>query len=469
MIRGCCTKQRWVYHFHCILCLLWIAVYPIPSATAADYLYSVLTVEVSDPIIEFEAPPNNTQFNSLGEDVATRPDFLYSSQQGHRVVLYYLPWCPHCQAYVPSYIALARRVQEMIQSQENLKTEQVEFYAVSCMPNKQVCKDQHVGGIPGIKIFKAGSVDGVPVDPTQLHPFQIMRILGLPWGTTDDWSSESETRAFLKGRMVPQAQLKNKDNKYRKQDVFQDSYRSFHFTIENAIYTENGPLSEKSRKALADWLLLLQNTLPPAWTKIHELLQALVDNFESVTKEESKLQAIVANHPPHSDEWTGSCSHGKEGRGYTCGLWELFHIMTVGVVQFNDNAISTNEKTLYQYHTADVAQTLRDFLDHFFSCTVCRSEFLKSFDSCAYDRCHRLIDEVGEKQDWIELPLWLWQEHNSVNVRLMREQSQKEVTRGEKKAVQWPSHAVCPKCWGDGDSSSFDGNTTYKYLLDAYW
>ena len=455
------------------LYLLFLALFPILSNAAADYLYSTLPFEESDPIVEFEPPPENTVYNSKGKDAALRPDFLYSTQESHRVVLFYLPWCPHCQAYVPTYISLARRIQEMIQSQANLEKERVEFYAVSCLPNKQLCRDQHVSGVPGIKIFRSGSVEGVPVDSAKLHPFQIMRILRLPWGASGDWSApttdkvhDTDPRPLLKRRQM--VGKKNTNNKYKKHDIFRDAYRSFHFTMENSIYTANGPLPEKSQKVLANWLLLLQNALPPAW-KVQELLQELVTNFEAITKDENNLQTILTKYPPQSDEWTESCSHGKEGYGYTCGLWKLLHIVTVGVVQFNENAISVNEQAIY--HTADVAQILRDFLEHFFSCNVCRTEFLKSFDSCAHNRCRRLVDVVGDRHNWIQLPLWLWQEHNSVSMRLLREQAQQKLpsSTGEDEVGQWPAHHVCASCYNATNGTAFDAESTYRYLLEEYW
>jgi thiol-disulfide isomerase/thioredoxin len=445
-------------------------VFPFLIAAATDppknnnNLYSVLPFEESDPVMEFEPPDVNTNYNSKGEDLAFKPDFLYSTTQGHRVVLYYLPYCPHCQAYVPVYISLARRVQEMIQTQN---MEEVEFYAISCLPNRQLCKDQHVGGIPGIKIFRAGSIEGVPVDPAKLHPFQIMRILGLPWDASDDWNPammvilDTETRASLKGGRVI-----NSAGRSNKQSIFQDAYRSFHFSMANEIYTENGPLSDRSRKALGDWLILLQNVLPPAWKIIHELIQELTANFDAISTKDDKLQAILANHPPYSDNWTYSCSHGKEGNGYTCGLWKLMAIATIGVVQFNENAISGNDQALY--HTADVALIVRDYIDQFFACSVCRTEFLRSFDSCAFDHCHLLLDEAGKKENWIELPLWLWQEHNSVNVRLMRERTPFELTKEAEESAQWPPASGCPNCWASHDSD-FNTVVTYEYLLEKYW
>ncbi|CAB9528224.1 Sulfhydryl oxidase 1 [Seminavis robusta] len=453
------------------LILLLVALPSILSSDAANYLYGSLPAQDSDPVLEYEAPEVGSVLNEMGEDAAARPNFLYSPHEGNRVVLYYMPWCPHCRAYVPTYIALARRVEEIItqESQSSFQNKKllssVRFYAVSCQPNHQVCKEQHVHGVPGIKIFRAGSADGVPADPNKLHPFQIMRILGIPFGgTVEEEDSARQQRSSLK-KVTPTISDKTRFFKRSKSDLYGDAYRSFYFAMKTEVFVQNGVLPEDSKKALADWLLLLQDTLPTTWS-IQLLLADLVANFETITQDESNLLAILVKYPPKSTEWSPSCTKGVEGMGYMCGLWGLFHIMTVGMVEFNENVIAENEQA--SYHTEEVANVVKSYIQHFFGCLVCREHFIQSFDSCAYDRCHRLVKVVGDgKQFWVQLPLWLWQEHNGVNVRLLQERAEEKVTRMEEEVVQWPLRANCPKCWQE--DGTMDEDIVYSYLLQEYW
>jgi len=68
--------------------------------------------------------------------------------------------------------------------------------------------------------------------------------------------------------------------------------------------------------------------------------------------------------------------------------------------------------------TETVARTLRDYIDNFFGCESCRQHFVVTFDHCGHDRCDRLKEEWSEREaDWIQLPLWLYETHNAVNVR----------------------------------------------------
>jgi hypothetical protein len=60
--------------------------------------------------------------------------------------------------------------------------------------------------------------------------------------------------------------------------------------------------------------------------------------------------------------------------------------------------------------------------------------------------------------------------HNSVNVRLKKEQAEREgklVTAEDEMKAQWPSRTDCPICWEkDG---AWDEDVMYKYLRMEYW
>ena len=119
-----------------------------------------------------------------------------------------------------------------------------------------------------------------------------------------------------------------------KTDVFNDAYLSFHFALRNSIYMSDGPLSSKERDAFQAWLSLMKKALPPTWD-IQNLIRALLDDFASVVQGEANLVQVAERFPPPHNKWSDACTKGVKGMGYTCGLWELFHIMTVGVVEWN--------------------------------------------------------------------------------------------------------------------------------------
>ena len=140
--------------------------------------------------------------------------------------------------------------------------------------------------------------------------------------------------------------------------------------------------------------------------------------------------------------------------------------MAGSVVDYNKVTLEADKILI----TEKVARTMRDYIDNFFGCESCRQHFVTTFDSCGHDRCDRLKDEFSEKEmDWMQLPLWLYETHNAVNVRLLKERVSREgrdATPEELANVQWPPQRECSACWGsDGE---WDEEIVYKYLRLEY-
>lgn len=77
------------------------------------------------------------------------PDFLRNQNQD-RFVVFYAPWCPHCQVYAPEYIRIAK---EIIADRKS----SVQFHAISCSVHRAICKSQSITGYPTILAIKAGT------------------------------------------------------------------------------------------------------------------------------------------------------------------------------------------------------------------------------------------------------------------------------------------------------------------------
>lgn len=58
-----------------------------------NYLYSEYEKDVVYPVVEYIA--EDTGSGDSVNNTRERPDFLYSSKSGHRIVEFYAPWCPH--------------------------------------------------------------------------------------------------------------------------------------------------------------------------------------------------------------------------------------------------------------------------------------------------------------------------------------------------------------------------------------
>jgi hypothetical protein len=118
----------------------------------------------------------------------------------------------------------------------------------------------------------------------------------------------------------------------------------------------------------------------------------------------------------------------------------------------------------------DAAVTIRNYVENFFGCEVCRMNFLSAFDSCAHDRCHRLNNNGTSMSEWKELPMWLFETHNSVNVRLLKEKAERKGFTPSSKdeiGVQWPARDDCPMCWRD--DGGWVEDSVFAHLKVEYW
>lgn len=151
-------------------------------------------------------------------------------------------------------------------------------------------------------------------------------------------------------------------------------------------------------------------------------------------------------------------------------IWirQLFHIMSIGLVIWNHLALEDDQKII----PSDMADILRDYVEHFFLCEECRLNFLSAFDACSYDRCNRLITSAsrGTLQQYIQYPLWLFETHNALNVRLRKERIEQNVETEDFTNVTeilWPPVTSCRKCWlSEGRWNEFE---IYKYMQESYW
>eukprot|EP00550_Attheya_septentrionalis_P002317 CAMPEP_0198299866 /NCGR_PEP_ID=MMETSP1449-20131203/46088_1 /TAXON_ID=420275 /ORGANISM="Attheya septentrionalis, Strain CCMP2084" /LENGTH=540 /DNA_ID=CAMNT_0044001525 /DNA_START=268 /DNA_END=1890 /DNA_ORIENTATION=+ len=412
------------------------------------------------PVIEYVAPPPQ-QGRPDGEDPRWSPDFLASTStsNGPRLVEFYAPWCPHCQHFKSHYIELGRKINDLA---KQIGAPEVKIYAVSCTANKPICLRQGIHGYPVLKVFKAGSINGTVIDRSGLHPFGVLQALDIDMSYVDpDLVEKNKKRVFSKKAIKKQVVTP----KRTQEELYADALLSFDFTLRNGIFMDTGKLDGNRTDALYDWVYVLGKSLPPQM-KLQELLDELEDDIEMISKDEKNLIAVVEKHQPGVKSWSMTCTHGDKFAGYTCGLWELFHISAVGMTEWNSNAIQEDDRV----STMHAADCLHDVVKLFFGCEVCRKNFLQMYDDCAFDRCNRLTQEFGSLADWKQLALWLWETHNDVNVRLMKERAVKEkrITTSEDEInARWPSRSDCLVCWRD--DGSWDEDHIYSFLRLEYW
>lgn len=142
-------------------------------------------------------------------------------------------------------------------------------------------------------------------------------------------------------------------------------------------------------------------------------------------KELSKVvkELELKYHPVFSSsKWIGCRASVAGRRGFTCGLWQLFHYLTVSAV----NLDQSNEPQ-------EVLRAVHGFVKHFMSCTHCSEHFQEM-------AAKNGIWTVTTKDEAV---LWLWRAHNQVNRRLAGDATEDP----EFPKIQYPSQQTCPQCY----------------------
>lgn len=422
---------------------------------SAGYLYSPDSSKgekPSDvsPVIDYVKPERRIGEKQKDyEERISHPHFLSKEESEDRIVEFYAAWCGHCQHYKPKYIKIARDVN---------KVKTLTFHAVPCPVHGKICKDQNVSGYPTVKFFPAGSDKGVVLK----HSISARDIL-------NDFLhvdiNEVQSKSIQSGNLRvtrDKVEIKSQTSQSFSHSVFRDAGLSFDFGLRSSTFVT----SEASRsKVLLRWLDLVVKSVPVEMSLVKNHAETIMTaDIDTIFQSESDLLKYL---PDNSEVgWSRNCSKGVSGAGYTCGLWELFHIITIGVIEWN---LVSHDRIA----TEDAADAIRDYIEYFFMCNECRKNFLTMYDACQFQRCERLSSDVSDDAmgSWKQLPLWLWEVHNDVNVRLLTEERKdkglSEATLEEVQMARWPSNRDCPSCWLDG--GGWNEDEVYNFLHSHYW
>lgn len=430
-------------------------------AGKSGYLYSPdsnqnETPSDVSPVIDYVKPERRIgESQEKYNERVSNPQFLSKDEKEDRVVEFYAAWCGHCQHYKPKYIQIARNVN---------KVRRLAFYAVPCPIHGKICKDQEIHGYPTVKFFPGGSAEGVVLK----HSISARDILidHLHVDQEEVQSKLSEPNNLRKVKNSMKLVASQKTHSSSNHDVFRDATLSFEYALKSSVFATSDVLDKTQASVLQKWLNLVGKSVPVEMISVKKDAINLkkVDVDETFQSEHSLLQYFSDRTERN---WSTNCSKGSSGAGYTCGLWELLHILTIGVVEWNMSSpyerISTN----------DAADTIRDYIEHFFMCDDCRKNFLSMYDACQFQRCDRLTSDVsdGSRERWRQLPLWLWETHNDVNVRLMEEERKErglpKASQEEMQSARWPSRSDCAKCWLEG--GGWNEDEVYIFLHSHYW
>uniref|UniRef100_A0A0N5BNF7 Sulfhydryl oxidase n=1 Tax=Strongyloides papillosus TaxID=174720 RepID=A0A0N5BNF7_STREA len=177
-------------------------------------------------------------------------------------------------------------------------------------------------------------------------------------------------------------------------------------------------------------------------TKMMENSLALDDWISEFKKFESKFENPFADDV----DWDHCKGTETRYRGYTCGLWTLFHTITVSA--FN------NAPTEGEFDPIPIIYSIRGWVGEFFGCEFCRKHFLDMTG-----RKYKIEDHIKTKDDTY---LYLWRAHNIVNKRIKGDDSEDP----NFKKYQFPAKFLCKEC--NEESESLDNPKTHKFIQTYY-
>ncbi|KAK2584302.1 hypothetical protein KPH14_006698 [Odynerus spinipes] len=218
-------------------------------------------------------------------------------------------------------------------------------------------------------------------------------------------------------------------------DIFEDHL--YQLDLENAlrysIYHEipmTKIIEEEKLEALRLYLNVLAKYFPMRYSSAFlDVIRDVVDKKEKITGEEfihlvrsTEEEMLPIYSGPR--QWIG-CKGSKETyRGYPCGLWTMFHMLTVNFGMENKDKQNNNP--------VEVLRAMYGYIKNFFGCADCSRHFVEMASR----------NKIFEVQNGDENILWLWKSHNEVNARLAGDETEDP----KHKKIQYPSKDHCSEC-----------------------
>lgn len=204
------------------------------------------------------------------------------------------------------------------------------------------------------------------------------------------------------------------------------------FALQNEVAFKKD-LNHKAKDALKQFIKILTKYFPKQSEiidKIEHINKWLEENSETIDTQELSdfIEPLTSTYS--STDWVGCRGSQEKFGGYTCGLWMLWHQLTIGQYDAHDG------------DPREVLQAMNHYVANFFSCQECTNHFLHMIKNGS-----SIENEIKSYKDAV---LFLWSKHNEVNMRLKGAPSDDPFYPKE----FFPSQDICPKCYTDSSDEN---------------
>ncbi|XP_057697466.1 sulfhydryl oxidase 1 [Corythoichthys intestinalis] len=146
---------------------------------------------------------------------------------------------------------------------------------------------------------------------------------------------------------------------------------------------------------------------------------------------------------PEGVRWVSCQGSQPHLRRYPCGMWTLFHLLTIQAKKFGGS------------DPKEVLNAMTGYISNFFGCRPCAEHFE-----------NMAKESLTEAKTFTDSILWLWSRHNRVNNRIAGALS--EDPKFPK--IQWPPPDLCADCHTVKDNGEHKWNTQQVLLfLQKYY
>jgi len=252
------------------------------------------------------------------------------------------------------------------------------------------------------------------------------------------------------------AEVSPDDVKRRRYSVYlSDLEKTVAFAISNEVGLQTVINGTEKLTALRHFLSTLLRWFPQH-SQLTPLISASLDLVleANTTLNTADLRDIFGdvNEKLSNTPWKACKGSNDRYGGYSCGLWMLWHQLTVA--QYNDGA----------GEVGTVLKSMVEYVREFFSCLECARHFLQMVENGT-----RVQAEVKSHEDQV---LFLWRDHNKVNIRLRSESKQEDPAFPK---IWYPSSEFCENCYNENIDETnviadkdINKNAVLEFMLDMY-
>eukprot|EP01025_Chloroclados_australasicus_P043417 TRINITY_DN4643_c0_g2_i1.p1 TRINITY_DN4643_c0_g2~~TRINITY_DN4643_c0_g2_i1.p1 ORF type:complete len:509 (-),score=54.13 TRINITY_DN4643_c0_g2_i1:1998-3524(-) len=355
---------------------------------------------------------------------------------------FYASWCPACRHFKPAFEKIANYF-----NQEPRVQPEVWVARIDCAVEHDLCRSYEVKSYPTLYLgypedFKTDSVSKLTQYKGAKSPSVIVQwIANYTKGVYDfqdeeHHTTEEELQKVAKKQALPQATEESVE------DIEKATVIAFEEIVESDL--------EGKRLAVIEIFTLLSTAHPSK--RCQQGFQTLVDNFNKYWKPdlgspEKELKAYkVCGEDVVIADWKSCKGSREDTRGYTCGLWNLFHSLSTRVEE--------------QLGGLTWLRGVEAYVRYFFACSTCQKHFMQMITS-------KEAQQISSRRDAV---MWMWMAHNKVNKRLVEEEKKEGTGDPQYPKVQWPPLSLCLDCYETNNQQDpqWSYPHVYQFLMHYY-